>query len=200
MSIKVKFHLEFEIWLHLLSLIIPLDNKSAISFCMCFWTSFVFLSFLPLEFCHPDLLKDIWNDTLNFCNWRIILPESSWGIRRSLFSLQDCMHQVASYTRSQSPGQGSTSLKFAADADSGLYVVFMSTNLTQVCWMGSYKEAVFPWEVAWIRTVPNKHHLNSTCLLYCLGPHKLTRIRFWHFMDMLSKGPAVGLGKVNKDG
>mgnify|MGYP006996422337 CR=1 FL=1 len=60
MSIKVKFHPEFEIWLHSLSLIIPLDNKPAISFCMCFWTSFVFLSVLSLEFCHPDLLKDIW--------------------------------------------------------------------------------------------------------------------------------------------
>lgn len=50
----------------------------------------------------------------------------------------------ASYAGSQSPGQGSTSLKFVAGADSGLNVVFMSTNLRQLCWMGSYKEAVFP--------------------------------------------------------
>lgn len=163
-----KFHLEFEIRLHSLSLIIPLDNKSAVSFCV--FLNFLCLSFLSLEFCRPDLLKNIWNDTLNFCNWRIILAESSWGIRRSLFSLQDCMHQEqvkqkgASYAWSQSPGQGSTSLKFAAGADSGLYVVFMSTNLRQLCWMGSYKEAVFPWEVAWIWQVPNKHFSNSRCL------------------------------------
>ena len=168
-----KFHLEFEIWLHSLSLIIPLDNKSAVSFCMCFWTSFVSLSFLSLEFCHPDLLKDIWNNTLNFGDWRILLAEFSWGIRRSLFFLQDCMHQQqvkqkgASYAWSQSPGQGSTPLKFTAGADSGLYVVFMSTNLRQLCWMGSYKEAVFPWEVAWIWTVPNKHSQTAGVFILC---------------------------------
>ena len=128
------------------------------------------------------------------------------GIRRSLCFLQDCMHQEqvkqvgASYAWSQNPGQGSTPLKFTAGADSGLYVVFMSTNLRQLCWMGSYKRKQYSHEKLHESEQSQTSTLKQQVSLYCVGLHRLTRVRFWHFTDMLSKGSAIGLGKVNKDG
>lgn len=133
---------------------------------MCVYVFLILFSF-SLEFCHPDLLEGIWNDTLNFCSWRMILPESSLGVRRSPVSLGSWKLVRTSEGNSLILAPRTLSglnlhwgivfCKSAGDTDSDPQAIFESPNLRQLCWTGGCNEPVFSWELSWIWIAPDKH-------------------------------------------